>query len=68
MQGGLGIPKFYWFGEEGDKYALVIELLGPSLEDLRVRCGKHFSLSTTLFLVDQMVYQNPTITNNRSTG
>jgi len=56
LQGGPGIPKFYWFGEEGDRYAMVMELLGSSIEDLRISCGEHFSLSTTLYLADAMVF------------
>jgi serine/threonine protein kinase len=34
LQGGTGIPEVSWFGTEGDYRALVMELLGHSLEDL----------------------------------
>ncbi len=54
MQGGPGIPHFYWYGEEGGYNILVIDLLGPSLERLFKQCKK-FSLSTATAIADQMV-------------
>ena len=55
LQGGYGIPGVKWFGAEGDYNVLVIDLLGPSLEDLFNYCGKRFSLKTVLMLADQMI-------------
>ena len=43
-----------WFGSEGDYNVLVIDLLGPSLEDLFNYCGKRLSLKTVLMLADQV--------------
>lgn len=55
LQGGIGIPKFRWFGQERDYNVLVIDLLGPSLEDLFNFCSRKFTMKTVLMLADQMI-------------
>lgn len=55
LQAGTGIPNIRWFGVEGDYNVLVMDLLGPSLEDLFNFCGRKFSLKTVLMLADQML-------------
>jgi len=55
LQGGVGIPNIHWFGVEGDFNIMVIDLLGPSLEDLFNYCGRKFSLKTVLMIADQMI-------------
>ncbi|XP_072177619.1 casein kinase I-like [Diadema setosum] len=55
LQGGVGIPKIKWFGTEKDYNVLVMELLGPSLEDLFNFCDRQFSMKTVLMLADQML-------------
>ncbi|GKV35739.1 hypothetical protein SLEP1_g43963 [Rubroshorea leprosula] len=55
LQGGTGIPNVKWFGIEGDYNVLVMDLLGPSLEDLFNFCRRKLSLKTVLMLADQML-------------
>lgn len=50
-----GVPKLIWFGVQGDYNFLVIELLGPNLEELFTSCGRRFSSKTVLMLADQMI-------------
>ena len=55
LQGGPGVPWMMWSGKKDGWNVMVIDLLGPSLEDLFRRCNRHFSLKTVLMLADQMV-------------
>lgn len=50
-----GIPQIYHFGQEGLHNILVIDLLGPSLEDLFDMCQRKFSVKTVCMTARQMV-------------
>jgi serine/threonine protein kinase len=55
LAGGKGIPKADWFGQQGEYQGMVLEVLGPSLEDLFNYCSRIFSLKTVLLLADQII-------------
>lgn len=51
----MGVPNAYYFGQEGLHNILVIDLLGPSLEDMFDVCGRQFSVKTVSMLAIHMV-------------
>lgn len=55
LQAGVGIPHIRWYGQERDYNVLVMDLLGPSLEDLFNFCSRRFTMKTVLMLADQMI-------------
>ncbi|XP_037937482.1 casein kinase I [Teleopsis dalmanni] len=55
LSGGVGIPRVRYHGKEKNFNTLVMDLLGPSLEDLFNFCTRHFTIKTVLMLVDQMI-------------
>ena len=56
LEGGPGIPKVYWFGVYEPYYnGLVLEYLGPSIQELFAYCDRKFSLKTILMLIDQII-------------
>ena len=52
----------YYFGQEGMHNILIIDLLGPSLEDLFSHCKRTFTVKTVVMIGKQMVciYIGPT--------
>ncbi|KAK5987155.1 Casein kinase I-like protein [Cladobotryum mycophilum] len=61
LVGCPGIPNVYYFGQEGLHNILVIDLLGPSLEDLFDHCGRRFTIKTVVMVAKQMLSRVQTI-------
>jgi serine/threonine protein kinase len=54
-QPNRGIPKIHWSGIQDDYNVLIIEMLGPNLENLFSLCGHHFILKTVLTLAQEII-------------
>lgn len=57
LMGVPGIASVHYCGTEGGYNVMVMDLLGPSLEDLFNMCHRKLSLKTVLMLADQMLYR-----------
>ncbi|KAJ6492575.1 kinase-like domain-containing protein, partial [Mycena vitilis] len=55
LAGGVGMPFVRWFGTEFHYNAMVLDRLGPSLENMFAFCNRKFSLKTVLLLADQLI-------------
>jgi len=55
LAGSVGIANVRWYGVERDFNVLVLDQLGPSLEDLFNFCGRKFSTKTVLMLAEQCI-------------
>ncbi|ORX44659.1 kinase-like protein [Piromyces finnis] len=55
LAGTVGIPKSYYFGQQGKYNILCMDLLGPSLEDMFDLCKRKFSVKTVCMVAKQMI-------------
>jgi hypothetical protein len=55
LSGGTGIPCVNWLGMEAGFYAMAVEQLGPSLEDLFIHSRFDFTVKTVSLLARQLV-------------
>ncbi|CAJ1398903.1 unnamed protein product [Effrenium voratum] len=55
ISNGVQIPAVHWYGVEGEYNVMVIDLLGPSLEDLFNFCDRKFSQKTIAAIGQQMI-------------
>ncbi|KAK6457344.1 casein kinase I [Scheffersomyces xylosifermentans] len=61
LNNSVGIPQAYFFGQEGVHNILIIDLLGPSLEDLFDWCNRKFTVKTVVQVAKQMIQRVETI-------
>jgi serine/threonine protein kinase len=54
LDGITGIPRVHWFGYEARYNTLILDYLGPSLEDVFNICYRSFSLNTIALITDQL--------------
>lgn len=54
LQTDIGIPKVRWWGSKGEYNIMVLDLLGPSLDDI-FKKRKRFSVKTVAMLAKQMI-------------
>merc|ERR1712178_154784 len=56
LAGGVGIPNVHWYGVQEGFNVMVMDLLGPSLEDLLSNSSdRKFSLNKVSMFADQMI-------------
>jgi len=55
MKSGIGMPKIHWYGVDGNYNCMVMDLLGPSIEDMFDFCHRKFTVKTAVMIGFQMV-------------
>lgn len=52
----IGLPKIYDYLQSPDYNIMIMQLLGPSLEDLFNKYNRKFQLQTVFLLADQLIF------------
>ena len=55
LEGMPGIPTIHFFGVEGDFFVLVMDILGPNIEELWNFCRQKFSMKTICWMGANMI-------------
>jgi len=58
-----GFSQVYYFGVEGEFNVMVMDILGPNLEDLFKFCDKKFSIKTVLMIGLQCIERMESLHN-----
>ena len=58
-----GICNILWYGKNSELQILIMDKLGPSLNELFLFCDNKFSLKTTCMIAIQMLYRIQTLHN-----
>lgn len=61
VKSARGFPRVYFFGKEDRYNVMVMQLCGPSLEELFVRCKRRLGLRTVLALAEMMLRRVETL-------
>ncbi|KAH8424208.1 uncharacterized protein LDX57_001965 [Aspergillus melleus] len=53
--GGVGIPVLHWFETVDDKEVMIMDMVGPTLEELFTKSGRYFGMCALLLFAEQML-------------
>jgi len=51
----IGFPRIYFYGKYDRYHVMIMDLLGPSLEELFQKCNKKFDLKTVVMIGIQII-------------
>lgn len=60
----MGVPNVHHFGPEGDFHCMVMDPLGPSLDNLYKFCGRRFTIKTCCMLAIELITRMESVHSN----